>query len=228
MPGARHDEWRYERKFLLEDLSLHQVLSILRLHPALFRPLHPPRWVDNVYLDDRDLGSLRANVHGIATRAKLRIRWYGRQQGRIEDARLEKKIKRGLVGTKHVHPLPPFDFDPGFGRRTLEALLDRTPDLPPAMRRGLQEGLPVLANRYLRRYFLSADGRFRITVDTQCEFLPLRCRGNTFLAPRRQAGGVILELKYGRYDDDRASGITAHFPFRMTKSSKYVAGLTQG
>jgi len=227
MAGEGSDDWRYERKFLLEDLGPHQVQSILRLHPALFRPLYHPRWVNNVYLDDRDLGNLRANVDGNTVRTKLRIRWYGALQGRIEGARCEQKIKRGLVGTKRVHPLPPFEFGPGFGRPTLAELLARTPDMPVGMRRELQDCLPVLTNRYLRRYFRSADRRFRITLDTDLQFLPLRGLGNSLLPRHSDRRVVILELKYARADDDRAAVIAGNFPFRLTKSSKYVAGLTR-
>ena len=37
----------------------------------------------------------------------------------------------------------------------------------------------------------------------------------------------ILELKYGHAKDDEASEITKHFPFRLTKSSKYVLGISK-
>ena len=36
---------------------------------------------------------------------------------------------------------------------------------------------------------------------------------------------VILELKYGIEDDAAASKVSTFFPFRMTKSSKYVQGI---
>jgi hypothetical protein len=36
---------------------------------------------------------------------------------------------------------------------------------------------------------------------------------------------TILELKYSDKDDDEARYITNYFPFRMTKSSKYVSGI---
>jgi hypothetical protein len=36
---------------------------------------------------------------------------------------------------------------------------------------------------------------------------------------------VILELKYGIDDDAAASKVSTFFPFRVTKSSKYVQGI---
>ena len=42
---------RLERKFLVEDLDVHEVESIVRLHPAAFRKLYAPRWINNIYFD---------------------------------------------------------------------------------------------------------------------------------------------------------------------------------
>ena len=96
---------------------------------------------------------------------------------------------------------------------------------PAAVRAGLGALRPTLVNRYSRRYFMSADGRFRVTLDTGCEyFSPL---------PGRESAGrwaiddasTIVELKYAEGDDDAARDVTRRFPFRLTKSSKYVTGV---
>jgi len=225
MSAAPAPVWRYERKFLLHDLSLAEVQSILRLHPALFSTHHPARWVNNVYLDDRDLGSFRTNVDGTAHRTKVRIRWYGDLFGQVERPTCEVKIKRGLVGTKRSHGLAPFPFGPGFGQRTLTEVLAKTPDLPAPLRPALQDRVPVLVNRYHRRYLLSADGRFRVTLDTDQLFLPVHLVNSTFLSPRTNTRDVVLELKYAEAHDDEAAAIVNRFPFRLTNSSKYVSGV---
>jgi hypothetical protein len=217
--------YRYERKFLVEDLSVEQVVSVIRLHPALFAPLYRPRWVNNIYFDDRDLGSLRSNVDGTAWREKLRIRWYGELFGRIENPTLELKIKRGLLGTKRPYALDAFAFDRDFEQEMLGRSIRNGGTLPEDMRRRFADVQPVLINRYHRCYFRSADGRFRITVDTRQKFLPVRARGNTFLPRCSNANDVVLELKYAQEHDEEAAAVTNHFPFRLTKSSKYVSGM---
>lgn len=225
MAAEQTISWRYERKFLLQDLSLPQAQSILRLHPALFSPLYHPRWVNNIYFDDRDMGSFRDNVDGTAQRTKVRIRWYGELFGAIDAPTLELKIKQGLLGRKESLRLAPFRFDRGFERRTLTQLLASAPDVPDPMKAALRDGLPVLVNRYRRSYLRSADGRFRVTLDGSQRFLPIRVLGNTFLPRWTNDGDVILELKYDEAHDDDAAKIVNRFPFRLTKSSKYVSGL---
>jgi len=217
--------WRYERKFLVEDLSAAQVSSFVRLHPALFTTLYPPRWINNVYLDDRDFGSLLDNLSGADARTKLRIRWYGELFGPVARPVLEKKIKLGLMGTKESCPLAPFVLDAAFGRQTLEDVLRRSPGAGNDLRRALRARLPVLINRYHRRYYRSASGHLRLTLDTRLEFRDVRSLGNTFLRGAIDRRGVVLELKYGQEHDDEAREVAARFPVRLTKSSKYVSGL---
>jgi hypothetical protein len=48
-------EFRYERKFLVEELDAHQVKLLVRLHPALFYQPYPPRQVNSLYLDSPEL-----------------------------------------------------------------------------------------------------------------------------------------------------------------------------
>ena len=84
---------------------------------------------------------------------------------------------------------------------------------------------PTLLNTYLRSYFISADGRFRLTVDRTMNFHSFNARN----LPHRQAvkdDAVILEIKYEAEDDhDYLSWISQRLPFRLGKNSKYVNGL---
>lgn len=59
------------------------------------------------------------------------------------------------------------------------------------------------------------------------------CSSPGFIEPRINAfparvcgqTGVVLELKYAVEHDADAPGISGWFPFRLTRSSKYVIGL---
>ncbi|MCW5556507.1 MAG: VTC domain-containing protein [Verrucomicrobiae bacterium] len=55
------------------------------------------------------------------------------------------------------------------------------PALPEAVRMELAHMEPALINRYRRKYFLSADGHYRITVDTGLEFYRVHRHDNRFL-----------------------------------------------
>ena len=80
-------------------------------------------------------------------------------------------------------------------------------------------------NRYHRRYYVSRDGKFRLTLDTNMAFH--RVGGLTKRLARRRVDhrNVIVELKYGVDEDVAASRVSGFFPFRVTKSSKYVQGI---
>jgi hypothetical protein len=215
---------RYERKFLVRELSLHEVESIVRVHPALFRTTFPPRWVNNVYFDLPGLDNFTANVDGAMRRVKLRVRWYGDLHGRVERPVLERKAKHGLFGTKEVFELPPLELSPGFAGRAIEAHVAGA-GLPGAVREQALAQDAVLLNRYRRSYFLSADGRFRLTLDSALEFRPVGRLGGGGLFRADERDTVVVELKYDAELDVQAERIASAFPFRLTKSSKYAAGI---
>jgi hypothetical protein len=215
---------RFERKAHVEDLCFAEVRRLVRTHPAGFRPIHAPRHVNNVYLDDADLGHYRANVEGLEARQKVRIRWYGPMLGRVEGARLEFKRKHNLVGTKESHPLPAFSLEPPFDAGVITAVLAAAA-LPQARALELRGLQPSLLNRYRREYWLSRCGRFRLTLDRDLEYYRLRPFANRLLARNVDRDGVVVEIKYDVSLDDEVDRLTAAFPFFVNKISKYCRGI---
>jgi hypothetical protein len=81
-------------------------------------------------------------------------------------------------------------------------------------------------NRYQRHYFQSADGRFRLTVDSGLQFAAARQvqgSGVSFCPP---AAPVVVEVKYGLAEAEYAAPVTNALPFRLARCSKYVLGIT--
>ena len=215
-------QYRYERKFLIKARSERVVEAVVRQHPYLFRSAYTDRAVNNVYFDTPKLKSLHDNIQGVRNRTKTRIRWYGDLRGLAPDPKLEFKIKRGLVGTKEIYSLPPLDTAGQEIERNVEAQL-RAADLP--TRASLQMAMirPTLLNSYVRKYFVSADGRFRITIDRDLCFFPAR---NPWVRRRtRQTCATVLELKYAEEDDREACAVSQHLGFRLSRNSKYVTGM---
>jgi SPX domain protein involved in polyphosphate accumulation len=215
---------RYERKFAVAELSRREIEASLRLHPAMFSEIYRARNVNNFYFDTPDGKFYHENVSGVSTRAKFRVRWYGDLLGRAEKPVLEIKHKQGHVGWKDSYPLPSFEvtreFDVAGFMRSL-----RKSSLPGEVRADLLTLELRLMNRYRRRYFRSADKRFRITVDTELEWYRVNPKFNNFLVRSRDRSQVIVELKYAYEHDAAAPEISEHFPFRLTRSSKYVSGV---
>ena len=84
---------------------------------------------------------------------------------------------------------------------------------------------PVIFNRYKRKYFRSQDKKFRITLDSNLVFYQAEKSFDAHSIPQKRSNANILELKYSSQYDDLVSNISSFFPFRMTKSSKYVSGV---
>jgi hypothetical protein len=217
--------FRYERKFLVEDLMPFQVTVLIKGHPRLFYAPYPPRYVNNLYLDTPDMINYFDNVNGAMRRRKVRVRWYGEPFGKIDRPMLEIKVKDGLVGTKHTYPLSSFNFDESFCDRALHQLFSVS-DLPSEIRHALRGLNVVLFNRYYRYYYATHDGGFRLTLDTRQSFYKVNgLLGNQFVHRQDNVRDVIVELKYEIEQEPNANRVSSFFPFRVTRNSKYVQGI---
>ena len=216
------DNYRYERKFFISDITKHNVESIVKLHPAMFSAIFHQRFVNSIYFDAIDFRNYFDNVNGSSHRIKIRIRWYGELFGHIKKPVLELKIKNESLNRKQIYSLGPFNLDNSF---TAEEILDiiNKSDVPEIIK--INSLKPVLLTRYSRKYFKSADGNYRITIDTDLVFYHIFCQKNLFVNKQIDDINVILELKYNQNADNKANYITNFFPFRLSKSSKYVTGI---
>ncbi len=218
------DEYRYERKFLVPRPAWGSAEAIIKRNPALFSEVYYPRAINNIYLDSIPLRHYFMNVDGVFDRTKVRIRWYGDLFGPVRKPVLEFKIKEGLLGRKASFPLAPFTFEKGIETDELAALV-RDSKLPDAVRRQMETFEPALVNRYHRKYFLSADGHYRVTLDSDLEFYRIRPRQNNFLHRTAEREYRVLELKYSTRHAAGAELAAGALPFRVGKISKYVLGL---
>ena len=218
------DGFRCEKKFLISDLSVDEQEDIILHHPAMFRPIFSERFVNNIYFDSLEFMSYYQAIEGLAQRKKIRVRWYGDLSGSIKSPILETKKKWGSVGKKETQPLSSFEFEDFFSEA--ETLgLNKKVSLGENLKIGLYFLEAKLINRYSRKYFLSANGRYRITLDFNIQFYPVRPFPPVFLKNTTCEPYSVLELKYNHIYDNEAPKITRHLPFRLSKSSKYVSGV---
>jgi SPX domain protein involved in polyphosphate accumulation len=221
---AELKNYRYERKFVVSGLSYHEIESIINLHPAMFSEVYSPRFVNNLYFDSPGMNQYFNNIDGLMERVKVRIRWYGELFGHVDNPTLELKFKRGLVGRKMGFPLPEICID-GFLQKDILLNTLKQSDVPDNLKLDLVSLEFALINRYWRKYFQSVDDRYRITLDTKLESYYVQGHSNTFLHKSIDRNDSVVELKYGPQEDDRVGQICQHFPFRLTKNSKYVNGI---
>ena len=216
--------FRYERKFVPINISQQQVERCLRIHPAAFREIYHPRFVNNIYFDTPTLRNYRASVDGLSHRLKIRIRWYGDLFGEVREPKLEIKERIGQLGTKHVSQLKSFNLRNGTSSSYLYNILLNS-EAPSRFTPYIGSSRAVLLNHYKRRYWMSRDGRFRATLDWGIKFYRMSGRRYFFTQAEHDSGKLILELKYQREMDPDAGQITRDFPCRLGKSSKYVTGM---
>ena len=57
------------------------------------------------------------------------------------------------------------------------------------------------------------------------EFYQIGAHNNMFFHRIVDRRNTVVELKYDLGEDQNVAQITRHFPFRMTRSSKYVNGI---
>jgi hypothetical protein len=216
--------YRYEKKFVVEGMSAAEAITLLKLHPALFRELYPPRYVNNIYLDTPLLGDYYSNVNGYNQRRKVRVRWYHNLFRQVNDAVLEFKNKQGEVGTKEQFPFPAFKMDATLTEHEFRAVV-RASALPDEVKMRLRDLEFAMLNRYKRWYYATPDEAFRITVDAELGFYHLGKLSNNFRQHFRDYHNLIVELKYLVADDKEAQRVCSSLPFRITRSSKYISGV---
>lgn len=219
------NNFRYERKYIVpKSIPLEELIAIVKSNSAFFKEVFYERQVNNIYFDTNGYKFYFDNVDGVADRQKVRIRWYGDTLGAIQKPKLEIKIKNGLVGDKWTFDLDPFILESSITGRDLQKLFTNS-NLPRPiyeMVRGLN---PTLVNAYTRRYFVSADQKFRITLDYDVYYRNIKARMNNFSKMPQSDPFNVVELKYGLEDDRLANSLSNQFPFRLSKNSKYVNGV---
>ena len=218
------EQLRHERKFVVMNVGAPELRTLLRCHPAVFSEVYLPRSINNVYFELPDFRSYDDSVEGARDRIKIRIRWYGSTFGEAVKPCLECKIKHNALGFKRRFDLAnltvPGDLK---GHRLRKAL--RRSTLPPDVTAQLATAKAVLLNTYRRAYFVSADHRFRITIDTNLRTYDVCGNFRQSIRRHSDANSVIVELKYDQSAEEDADQITNALPFRLSKSSKYVTGM---
>ena len=213
---------RYERKFIAESFTLAEALGLVRRHRGAFREAYPPRIVNNVYLDSPSRSAYYDHINGASHRLKHRVRWYGAFEGAVRQPVLERKYKSGSVSGKDTHRLSGFQLN----GLPLKTVLEPTfAALPKQLQEDLRLLEPCLVNQYRRYYFVSADGRFRLTVDSDFRFGSAHGSPAKVQPARAGVPPVVLEMKFELQHATTAQWITETFPFRMARCSKFILGL---
>ncbi len=120
-------------------------------------------------------------------------------------------------------PVRTRDARPHGRRRPLGRNADGESPLPDDVGAALRLLEPATLTRYRRLYYLSADRRFRLTLDTDLAFYRVRTGSRQLVRVPDTFGGTVIEVKYGAGDDEAARPVLEALPFRWSRFSKYCA-----
>lgn len=203
---------RYERKYQVASHDYHRVFDLIMSNPMGFNKSYEDRKVNSIYYDDINYSSYNDNLVGVAERVKYRVRWYGDILENITNPILEKKIKKGLLGSKEYSSLSNFNLDSG------APILNDLPLITNTLS-------PTVVVRYDRTYFESYNKKIRATIDRNLEYgiISNNCLLGAFYSDPK----VILEIKYDQSEELEAQDCLQAIPYRLSKNSKYVAAMAQ-
>lgn len=215
---------RYEIKFVADVTDLHAVLSWVTAHPAGFAMAHPDRIVNNAYMDTPDLCAYEDNIAGISDREKVRYRWYG-DHCHPASGVLEIKCRSDSAGWKWNAPVEhPVDLDTMTWQQFRDVL---RANIGPAYRFLLDsQSMVTVVNRYRRNYFVSRDGKLRLTVDRNIQVFPQIGRTRPALRfAGHKVDALVIEVKCLVEHRFLAAEALADVRWRASRHSKYAVGI---
>tara|TARA_B100000586_G_scaffold143642_1_gene104038 strand:- start:119 stop:820 length:702 start_codon:yes stop_codon:yes gene_type:complete len=216
--------FRYEKKYVISSANENIFIFHLNRHPFLFERAYDDRYVNNIYFDSPSMSSYWDNVSGLSKRVKVRIRWYGDLYGHIQSPILEFKIRNNTLGSKVSFKLSEMFIDSELTIDSIHKQFNQL-DVSSPIKEFLFSLRMTLMNGYSRKYYVSKDQKYRLTYDSDLQFISVDNYNNSFKHIIKPSNRRVLEIKYDEHMDDHASQISNYFPFRMTKSSKYVFGV---
>jgi len=218
------EDSRYEIKFVGRASEHRRLQGWLRTNDAGFRTAYPDRIVNNIYFDGYDYDAYGQNLSGASQRTKLRYRWYGKSLT-PDSGELELKCKRNHFGWKLRTPIEEPPYQPGDTWSQVRRRMMR--QAGPEGRQWLGDHpFPVLINRYLREYYVSADEDIRATIDIGMAVYDQRYKPAPNLTRRANiAPTMVVEFKFAREDRSRAGNVIQGIPIRVSRHSKYMIGV---
>ena len=219
------NNYRFERKFLIPYNYQNNIYEILLSNHFRFTECFKERIINNIYFDDIRLNSARDNIDGNPIRSKYRLRWYGQKYGIIKSV-IEKKIKRGNIGSKSFYEINDFFLSKESNKFAIQSQIEKKcKNL--FLVNTLKCCIPILLNSYRRKYFVSLDNKVRITLDFRLENYKINDISHYLIPFSNNKYKMIMELKYNNDCLCDISSICQSFPFRLQKYSKYIDGFKE-
>ena len=212
---------RIEIKEVFRPSDLLKLRKAIFLSRFSFRTPYPKRKINSIYFDTHDYRSLEDSIEGGSCRTKYRIRWYGNKQS-ISNATLEIKKKEGHLSWK-ILKKDSFRICPN--ARTWETFL--THNLSSNCSNWyLLNQQPKSIITYDREYYVSFDGKVRVTIDQNLKSFS---QGNSNIPNlnycRPHIAFAIFEIKISQENESLVKDVLRELPFSAKRFSKYCESI---
>ena len=216
-------EYRYEIKFVLNEINVTTALSWIYTHTNLQKK-YEGRYVNSLYFDDLDFQSVKDNLAGISDRQKTRLRWY-RNFNQIDGLALEFKNRIGRLGYKNKFSLQE-------NKKILDLpMVNLTKNIADILSNEVSPTCfldtfftPILHTEYYRQYLEDNNG-LRLTFDRQITFKNVLLHSTLDKFPAIPYPPVIMELKFPQELKLYVAQLLKTLPLTPKRHSKYLAGL---
>jgi VTC domain len=216
---------RSETKYALTQTDPGKIRCLLESNCRRLVHNQPVSTVRSIYFDDAGLSACRANLDGLGTRRKLRLRWYDTLLPGNDFFFEVKWRDNRLTGKHRFHVqsnIPLAQLSWRQIHRGLEAVL------PGHVQRDLLRYTePIAIVQYRREHFATDDG-LRITLDHDLTWYDQSGRSMISTSfPRRLDGLIVLEGKTPVGRDGELRRWLHPLAPRVGRCSKYVHGCCQ-
>ena len=200
---------RIEKKFIFPNQASDLVKKILLGNN--FKKLYSDRYITSIYIDNLNFDSAKDNINGVNERKKLRVRWYNNDFNKIY---FEEKNKNNFLVWKNIKKLE-LDI-------TKKNLINKINELLSNNNKYIDTSYNykmVLKINYKRSYFISDQGEFRATIDTEINTSPVLDFNKVIRLPE-----TILEFKFSQISESyfRDFFSLRGLNIRSKKYSKYI------
>ena len=209
--------FRYERKFIINNLTIPEIENLLRNSSLKFKKDFPQRKVNSIYFDDYNSNSILENLDGNNFKTKFRLRWYGNKKI-IESPTLELKKKESYINNKKLFKILNFK-KTKFSKENISSILKK-----------LKKDYNFLLNKsaissthYDRLYFVSSQNNIRATIDSNINYFDIK----NYISFNKYSKSVVLEIKYFNNSDKIVRQSLENISFRVSKNSKYLNSLIE-
>ena len=200
---------RIEKKFIFPNQSSDLVKKILLVNN--FKKLYSDRYITSIYMDNLNFDSAKDNINGVNERKKIRIRWYDNDFNKIY---FEEKNKNNFFVWKNIKKLELDINKKNLLNKINHLLFNNNKYLNPN-----HNYKAVLKINYKRSYFISDQGEFRATIDTEINTSPVLDFNKVIRLPE-----TILEFKFSKNSESyfRDFFSLRGLNIRSKKYSKYI------